>query len=275
MTARTWISFCTVALMALPLGAQTVHTVLSPLSSQQQRALIVQAKRAYYNLHTAGVSGVITADAAMEWDNRWASQAKELPHVAQAEQLAVALKKVEFNVIFHTDNSIEVTPLNLPKLADAKESAWQEAVVDRMGGALRVILQGWARYEIRSGFERPDIESSVVDLGPRYAVTYKAPGVEEVITMGRDFQIEEAHLKTFLDVSASSHPKFRSTPDGFLLTHWESSVTGRVALSVSAAVTYADVQGIPLPQTVVATYKPCSPGAHVSIMLSNYRFRRL
>ncbi len=258
---------------AIPAAAQAPQH--APLTPQQQRQLLVQAKQAYYNLHTSGASGVVTCQAVMQWDNHWPTQDSTLPHNPHADQMAAALKTVTFKVTLHTDNSIEATPLNLPTLADPKDAGYQEEIVARMRGALRVVLQGWARYEIRAAFERPDIQSSVADLGAHYAVVYKAFGEQEDITMSRDFLIDSIHFKGVVNETATSHPRFTPTPAGFLVTAWDTTVTGRFALSVSATVTYADVQGIHLPSTIVATYKPAHPGARITLTLSNYQFRKL
>ena len=226
MLVRTLICLGSLTLAA---HAQNMPVSLTP---QQQAKLMDQAKHAYYNLHTAGASGLVTCQAVMTWDNHWATQDKGLPHIAHGEQIAAALKTVKFKVILHTDNSIEPTALNLPKLADPREAEWQEAVVARMRGALVVLMQGWARYEVRSAFERTDIPSRVLDLGSRYAILYTVGKSEENIQMNRDFMIDSIHFRNAVGESGSSRPRFTSTPDGYLVNGWDIVVSGPMALSV-------------------------------------------
>ena len=232
-----------------------------------RQAVLQQAHDAYYNLRNRGVVS-FQCNIVPDWVQVFADAAKQNP--AGAQNAIQMLQQLHFVVNFGTDGTAKVTHNDLT----GQTQQMKDALSQMYGGMSMMVtsfFQTWSMFMYNNPFPDVNSEYALVDLGPRYRLTYKDGTTDVMTTMGHDFAMDTMTVTTPSDDS-SIVPRLTATPEGLVLAGYRSTYKSQNAsetTDVSVDIQYVRQQGLETLQklNIAGTYGGSS--FHVAIPFSN------
>ena len=248
-------------------------SILASLAARgaDRKETIRQAHRSYYNLKSEGLTE-FRCHVQLDWDSLY----KGLKvNAVGRDQLLPILRKVHFQVLVGPDGGSTVS--HESELAPPNEEV-AERVRRSIAGVEQILtgfLQTWSGFMINSPFPRVDDEYQLEDLDDKLRLSYKEGTGNIVISMTRDFVMDEVSVAT-PQFEGTVRPKFSRNKRGFVLASYdvvykaESGNPQQLAVKIE----YQNVEGFDLPSTIEATVT--SPGGVVDVHLTftDYRVKK-
>jgi hypothetical protein len=226
-------------------AATAAATPSQYLGLPERKEVMRQARESYGGLKGQGLTE-FRFDVVPDWDAFFKAQAQGLGQ----DELLPALKQVHFHVVVGPDGAS-----NISHQSDVAPPSEELATRMRqsIGGMEQVVtgfLQTWSGYAMGPPLPPVDSEYQIEDLGKNYRFTYKDGPADVVLTLGRDFAIEEMKV-TSSEFSGSIHPTLLAAKTGFRLTGYEGTFkAGSNDGKMSASIEHSEVDGIQLPEKV-------------------------
>lgn len=207
-----------------------------------RQAVLSQARSAYYSLHSHGMVS-FQCDVTPDWNMLLAEQKKQDP---DGEQKAVqTLNQLHFTVNVAPDSTANLTHNELTGQSQQMMDALKQ-IYSGMEQMVSGFFETWKVFMFSPPFPEADSTYELVDLGPRYRLTYKDGDAEVATTMGHDFAIDTMSVST-ARFDSSIQPIFNSTSDGFVLSGYNASYKsqnpGETTL-LNVNMEYGKVQGL-------------------------------
>lgn len=223
--------------------------VVPPRSSAQavpnKRQILSQARQAYYNLRTEGLSE-FQCGVTPNWEALLQDQRKQDPKSADAA--IETLGQLRFTIKLGADGKIKLTHNELTGQTQQMADALRQ-IYGGMEQMTSGFFETWALFMLNSPFPGVDSEYQLEARGPQYLLTYKEGTTTDVATtMGRDFAISNLKATT-KEFDSGIQPKFAKSPKGLLLTAYDASYKSSSpgeTTELRVRIGYQDVGGLQL-----------------------------
>jgi hypothetical protein len=250
--------------------------LLCPTSSigleTDQKAIINQARRAYYNLANEGLQE-FRCEVLPNWDS--AFQALNADQVGKDQVLPI-LRKTHFQLVVGPHGASTVS--HQSELAPPNEEV-AERVRKAIAGMEQIItgfLQTWSQFNVNL-VPLPDANSDFQweDAGELYRINFKEGSADASILLRRDFQIQELKVVTS-QLSGIVQPKFSSFHNRFVLESYRAifELASNPRQELSVHIEYDEREHLHLPSRVVATTKLPNAVAEFSFAFTNYHIKK-
>ena len=234
----------------------TIHPApqQSPAAPSKQ-LLLTQAIQSYYNLRTQGLT-TFQCTLSPDWESVLKEERKQDP--AAADAAIKVLNQLHFTGTLGEDGKMTVAHNDLPGQNKQMMDALQQ-IYSGMEQLTTGFFETWSLFMLNHPFPDPAGDYNLESIpNDKYRVSYKEGDADVVTTMGHDFAITELKVTT-ADFTSSIFPQFTKTPNGFVLSSYDSNYQTKnpaEATKLKVLVDYKEVEGLSLVQklNVSGTY---------------------
>lgn len=207
-----------------------------------RQAVLQKAHDTYYSLRNKGLVS-FQCSIVPDWNLMLADVAKQNP--AQAQTAIQTLQQLHFVVSFASDGTATVTHNDLTGQTQQMNDALSQ-VYGGMSQMVTGFFETWTVFMYNNPFPDANSDYALVDLGPRYRLTYKDGTSDVTTTMGHDFAIDTTTV-TSPGNDSSLQPTFTTTPEGFVLAGYNATYKSQNAsetTDLNVGIQYARQQGL-------------------------------
>jgi hypothetical protein len=250
---RWFVRILTMAVVCLVSAATATPAIAAPPApGNDNKAIIRQARAAYYNLRGKGFLK-LQCSAAPNWEPVLAEQKKNDP-AAYAKAIAL-LNAVRFNVAVGSTGDAQVTHNDVAAPND-KSAEGMKQVYSGMEQMLSGFFQTWTPFMLSDPFPDADTDYKLEDLGTQYRLTYVETGKSNIETlMGKDFAISEMKVAT-AEFDSTIRPRFEKTAKGFVLIGYDAEYQGKGdpnTMRLKIGIDNREVNGLAMPSKLDVT----------------------
>lgn len=243
------------------------------IQGTDQSALIREARHAYYSLKGEGLEEV-RCQAVPDWESIFKTMR---PSPVNPDQLLPLLEKLRFQVAIGPSGGAMVSQVS--DFAPPSEEMAER--VQKMAGAVVQFLHGffdtWAPFAFGTFFSDSPAKFEFDEAQSQYRITKQKGPVVVVTTMTLHFLVTQLLLKT-PQIEIVVRPQFVSNTQGYMLTGLGSVFSkGETELAdYKMDITYMQVQGFTLPQTLTGTvdFPTRAQSATVALKFINYQITK-
>ena len=217
----------------------------TPAQNFDKKAVIKQARQAYYSLKDQGL-----ADFQCGLTPNWRSLLNEQKLDAETVNRASALlDKIHFSMTLPAAGNAQVTHNEVS--ADNPQAAeGLKQIYSGMEQMTTGFFQTWSAFSMTPALPEIAGDYQLEKTGNEYRLTYK-DGAADIVTMfDQNFAI--TYLKTTApEFDSTMRPKFMKTPKGLLLSGYSATYAGKSAADTTelqVAIDYQEVDTLQLPQ---------------------------
>lgn len=237
----------------------------STLSSAQtvanRQAVMSQARRAYYNLRSEGLSG-FECSISPNWEALLKGQVNDddqSPEAVEERQKNIqstveTLSQIHFDVAVTSDGSVNLTHNDL-----SDQSEQMMAALKQIYGGMEQMTSGffdtWKQFMLSAPFPEVSSDYQIQARGQQYLLIYRDGTSDVATTMGRDFAISNLKI-TAAEFDSSIQPSFTRTPKGYLLSGYTASYQSQKpegSTELKARINYQTVDGFQMLRTLNLT----------------------
>jgi len=209
-----------------------------------QKAIVRQARQAYYNLRNEGLLE-FQCTLTPDWEALLADQRKADPATADAG--VRKLQQLHFSISLGPDGSVKITHNDIP--SENQEMAKGLAqIFSGMEQMTTGFFQTWSPFMLNAPFPEVDSVYQLEEVGLQHRLSYKEGTADVVTTMGKDFAISSLNVTT-PEFDSTIQPQFTKTPKGLLLSGYEANYQGQSAAEATQLkvhIEYQEVSGLQL-----------------------------
>lgn len=190
----------------------------TPAASPDSKAVLSQARAAYYNLSSRGFKQYRFQDRP-DWAAMLGDLAKTNP--ADFEGAMKLFAKLSFIVVVDADGAAKVSHNDVDTPNDQVKAGMKQ-VCGGMDQMLTGFFQTWSPFMVQTPFSKVGTDLSVEDAGTHYRVRWVESGTTKVdILMDRTYAVTEMKVSspTFDSVI---RPSFDRHPGGLVLASYEA-----------------------------------------------------
>jgi hypothetical protein len=217
----------------------------SPQAVETKQDVVRKAMQAYYNLPKEGLVS-FRCTLAPSYDALAPELRKTNPAAADAR--LQTLSQLHVAVVVGSDGTATVSRSDVA-------TQYLKDIARNLDLMITSFFQLWSPYVVGSPFPAVDSDYQVEDLGSQYRVSYKDGPASVVMTLDKDATVG-AVMVTRPEVNSVTWPQFTQTPKGFLPVRFDNEVRMPAqggAAHVRTVITYQEVAGLHLPQTITNT----------------------
>jgi|SRR5579872_685669 hypothetical protein len=215
-----------------------------------KKAVLEEVNRKYYNLRANGLTE-FSCQVVPDLDTAYKDI--KMDAVGRDQVLPIA-KKVSFRVVVGQSGAASVSH----QFSEAPPS---DEIAGRLGQIANGIeqmvtgfFQTWSQLMINSPLPGANTEYQMEDLQDGYRFTADEGKTHVAVSMNHALVIDSLEAKT-PDVEGTVHPRFVNGNNGLVLESYQAVYTTASSDSqeLSVKVTYQEVDGLSLPQTITLT----------------------
>jgi hypothetical protein len=223
---------------------------LAPFSGTQaqsdKRAILSQAREAYYNLPREGVKS-FQCTIVPNWAAMLEEERKKDP-----QRFNAALKNLSalrFIVIVTAQGGVTLMHNDLPP----ENEKMKEGLTHIYRGMQQMttgFFSTWKIFVLQPPFPAVDSDFQLESVGSDYKLSYREGNVDVVTVMSKNFAISDLKV-TSAEFDSSIRPAFTATPKGLLLNGYNASYRSKSpgeATEIKVLLTYQAVQGVEMLQ---------------------------
>jgi hypothetical protein len=214
--------------------------------SPDDRQTLNQARQAYYNLRTQGVS-TFQCDVVPDWNLLLQDQRQSNP--AAADTAIKVLNQLRFVVSVGADDKVTLTHNEL-----TGQSQEMNTALTQIYGGMEQMTSGffdtWKLFMVNRPFPETQSQFQLQPLGALYSLHYVENSSDVVTTMSKDFAINQLTVTTSA-FHSSIHPIFTKSVNGYLLSGYDADYDSgkpEELTRLNVLVDYQSVNGIEMLQ---------------------------
>jgi hypothetical protein len=227
-----------------------VAGVCTPVACRAEKnEVIKKANGTYYSLSSSGFME-FRCQVLPDWDAAY----KDLKTDAMArDQVIPAAKQTHFRVAVGPTGAVSVSYQSDVAPPSEELAKRLRSATDGIGQMLVGFFKTWSLFMVNSPLSGSASEYQMEEGSSGYRFTTDEKGAHASISMGRDFVIDSVEAKT-PEFEGTVHPHFTPHAGGLVLTKYEATYgSGSNPQALSVTVDYQDIEGLPVPRTVIMT----------------------
>jgi hypothetical protein len=263
---RRTVALCALALFSTLALAQAPAS--AALNDAQRKNVLQQAHDKHNGLAKAGLVS-FHCEVHPDWD----AFIKELK-LDPKDPAIPLVKQVLYTVEFSTDGDSTVTYPEI-QTADADLADRVRKTANGIEQLVSGFLKSWTFLGVATPLPETDSDYEVTPVGNKYRVTYREGEAPVQTTITQDFAVEEVNYGG-TDLTAILHPRWLTTPQGFLLSGYdgETEMKGRGSARLDIHIDYETVDGLPLPSVLKGSTPSADGPIEISVRFTNYQVKK-
>jgi hypothetical protein len=211
-----------------------------------KQALLSQARNAYYNLRTEGLSS-FECSVTPNWELLLKKEVEQNPEGAAAA--IKTLNQLQFTLTMSPDGTVKLTHNEL----EGQNKQMADALQQIYGGMEQMasgFFDTWKLFMLSPPFPEVSSDYQLVAAGPQYQLMYRDGIADVVTTMARDLSIKDMKITT-PQFDSTIQPSFNKTPKGYVLSAYQASYQSQKpeeATKLDIKISYSEVEGLQMLQ---------------------------
>jgi hypothetical protein len=211
-----------------------------------KQALLSQARNAYYNLRTEGLSS-FECSVTPNWELLLKKEVEQNPEGAAAA--IKTLNQLQFTLTMSPDGTVKLTHNEL----EGQNKQMADALQQIYGGMEQMasgFFDTWKLFMLSPPFPEVSSDYQLVAAGPQYQLMYRDGIADVVTTMARDLSIKDMKITT-PQFDSTIQPSFNKTRKGYVLSAYQASYQSQKpeeTTKLDIKISYSEVEGLQMLQ---------------------------